>query len=197
MSSYFSRYWLPLALVKQMLFLFSFSSVRRRIFMRKERYSFSCAKLRFALYIIWVLRHPLLDISNICAIMQSLSLRFCTFSKLLTLFKFVLYLLSITKEKRAHKKGVSAAHIFPQKEYANNVLVDCSSSTKNYVRLISQKRIFAVQTEMSKAIGLSRDKMKRRAFHLRSLIGNIKNKKAKQQVIEEYVSLISQMSRNN
>jgi len=50
---------------------------------------------------------------------------------------------------------------------------------------------------MTKAIDLSRDKMKRRAFHLRSLIGNIKNKKAKQQVIEEYVSLISQISRNN
>jgi hypothetical protein len=48
---------------------------------------------------------------------------------------------------------------------------------------------------MAKAIGLSRDKMKRRAFHLRSLIGNIKNKKAKQQVIEEYVSLFSKKGR--
>jgi len=48
-----------------------------------------------------------------------------------------------------------------------------------------------------KAIYLTRDKMKRRAFHLRSLIGKIKNKKARQDVIEEYVSLISQMSQNN
>jgi len=39
--------------------------------------------------------------------------------------------------------------------------------------------------------------MKRRAFHLRSLMANIKNKKAKQEVIEEYVSLISQMSQKN
>ena len=48
-----------------------------------------------------------------------------------------------------------------------------------------------------KAIDLSRDKMKRRAFHLRSLIDNVKNKQAKQEVIQEYVSLISKMSRNN
>jgi hypothetical protein len=48
-----------------------------------------------------------------------------------------------------------------------------------------------------KAINLSREKMKRRAFRLRALIGNIKSKKAKQEVIEEYVSLITQMSRNN
>jgi len=48
-----------------------------------------------------------------------------------------------------------------------------------------------------KAIDLSREKMKRRAFRLRALIGNIKNKKAKQEVIKEYVSLITQMSRNN
>ncbi|MGW8288828.1 MAG: hypothetical protein ACWGNP_01020 [Candidatus Bathyarchaeia archaeon] len=44
---------------------------------------------------------------------------------------------------------------------------------------------------------MSRDKMKRRAFHLRSLIDNVKNKQAKQEVIQEYVSLISKMSRNN
>jgi hypothetical protein len=49
----------------------------------------------------------------------------------------------------------------------------------------------------NRAIGLSRDKMKRRAFHLRSLIDNVKNKKARQEVIKEYVSLISQMSYNN
>jgi len=49
----------------------------------------------------------------------------------------------------------------------------------------------------NKAVDLSRDKMKRRAFRLRFLIDNIKNKKARQEVIEEYVSLISQMSRNN
>ena len=48
-----------------------------------------------------------------------------------------------------------------------------------------------------KAINLSRDKMKRRAFRLRVLIDNIKNKKARQEVIDEYVSLIAQMSRNN
>lgn len=39
--------------------------------------------------------------------------------------------------------------------------------------------------------------MKRRAFHLRSLITNIKNKKAKKAVIDEYVGLISRMSQNN
>jgi hypothetical protein len=50
---------------------------------------------------------------------------------------------------------------------------------------------------LSKAIDVSRDKMKRRAFHLRSLIDNVKNKKARQEVIKEYVSLISQMSYNN
>jgi hypothetical protein len=44
---------------------------------------------------------------------------------------------------------------------------------------------------------LSRDKMKRRAFRLRSLISSITNKKAKKQVIDEYVSLIAQMNRNN
>ncbi|MFC1486240.1 hypothetical protein ACFLRN_00935 [Thermoproteota archaeon] len=44
---------------------------------------------------------------------------------------------------------------------------------------------------------MTRDKMKRRAFHLRYLIDNIKNKKAKQDVIEEYISLISQMSSYN
>jgi hypothetical protein len=49
----------------------------------------------------------------------------------------------------------------------------------------------------NKAVDLSRDKMKRRAFRLRFLIGSIKNKKAKQEVIEEYVSLIAQISRNN
>jgi len=48
-----------------------------------------------------------------------------------------------------------------------------------------------------KAVGLSREKMKRRAFRLRFLIDNIKNKKARQEVIEEYVSLIAQMSLNN
>jgi len=55
----------------------------------------------------------------------------------------------------------------------------------------------AVWTKGNKAIDLSRDKMKRRAFHLRSLIDNVKNKQAKQEVIQEYVSLISQMSRHN
>jgi len=50
---------------------------------------------------------------------------------------------------------------------------------------------------VNKAVDLSREKMKRRAFRLRFLIGNIKNKKARQEVIEEYVSLITQMSLNN
>lgn len=36
--------------------------------------------------------------------------------------------------------------------------------------------------------------MKRRAFHLRSLIDHVKNKKVKKEVITEYVNLISQMS---
>jgi hypothetical protein len=44
---------------------------------------------------------------------------------------------------------------------------------------------------------MSTDKMKRRAFRLRALIGNIKNKKTRQKVIAEYVSLISQMSQHN
>jgi hypothetical protein len=39
--------------------------------------------------------------------------------------------------------------------------------------------------------------MKRRAFRLRALIGNVKNKKARQQAIAEYVNLISQMSQHN
>jgi hypothetical protein len=50
---------------------------------------------------------------------------------------------------------------------------------------------------VNKTADLSREKMKRRAFRLRFLIDNIKNKKARQEVIKEYVSLISQMSRNN
>ena len=49
----------------------------------------------------------------------------------------------------------------------------------------------------NKAIDVTRDKMKRRAFHLRSLIDSVKNKEAKKEVIQEYVSLISKMSRNN
>jgi hypothetical protein len=49
----------------------------------------------------------------------------------------------------------------------------------------------------NKAVDLSREKMKRRAFRLRFLIDNIKNKEARQEVIEEYVSLITQMSMNN
>jgi hypothetical protein len=48
-----------------------------------------------------------------------------------------------------------------------------------------------------KAVALSRDKMKRRALRLRFLIDNIKNKEAKKEVIDEYVSLIAQISRNN
>ena len=48
-----------------------------------------------------------------------------------------------------------------------------------------------------KAIDLSIEKMKRRAYRLRVRIGNIKNQKAKQEVIKEYVSLIIQMSQNN
>ena len=59
-----------------------------------------------------------------------------------------------------------------------------------------QKRHFRCLNNV-KAIDLSKDKMKRRAFHLRSLIDNIKSKKARQEVIKEYVNLISQMSRNN
>ncbi|MFZ7137740.1 MAG: hypothetical protein ACOWW1_04920 [archaeon] len=44
---------------------------------------------------------------------------------------------------------------------------------------------------------MSKDKMKRRAFHLRSTLTNIKNKKVRQQIIQEYVSLISQMNMKN
>ncbi|MEJ2243017.1 MAG: hypothetical protein P8X87_00560 [Candidatus Bathyarchaeota archaeon] len=44
---------------------------------------------------------------------------------------------------------------------------------------------------------MTKDKIKRRAFHLRSRLTNIKNKKARQRVIQEYVSLISQMSLKN
>ncbi|MFA5363705.1 MAG: hypothetical protein WC325_00805 [Candidatus Bathyarchaeia archaeon] len=43
---------------------------------------------------------------------------------------------------------------------------------------------------------MTEDNMKRRAFHLRFLIDHVKNKKAKQEVIQEYVNLISQMSHN-
>ena len=55
----------------------------------------------------------------------------------------------------------------------------------------------AVKSLYKKLIKLSIDKMKRRAFRLRGLIDNINNKKARQEVIQEYVSLISQISRNN
>lgn len=48
--------------------------------------------------------------------------------------------------------------------------------------------------QINRVITLSRDKMKRRAFHLRSLIDHVKNKKVKKEVITEYVNLISQMS---
>ncbi len=69
--------------------------------------------------------------------------------------------------------------------------------TEKLRKAYKSKTRFGCLESNSKAISLSRDKMKRRAFHLRSLIGDIKNKKARKQVIEEYVSLISQMSRNN
>jgi hypothetical protein len=39
--------------------------------------------------------------------------------------------------------------------------------------------------------------MKRRAFHLRFLIDKVKSKKARQKVIQEYVTLIAQISQNN
>ena len=64
------------------------------------------------------------------------------------------------------------------------------------IYMLKQHFRFLSRTE-SKAIELSRDKMKRRAFRLRVLIDNIKNKKARQEVINEYVNLISQMSQNN
>ena len=99
MSSYFSRYLSPLAVVMYVFFLFSFWIFRRHILVRKERYSFSCAKLRFALYMIWVFRHPSLAMVNISAIMYSRSLRFCLVSKIVTLSKFFLYLSSIIKIK--------------------------------------------------------------------------------------------------
>jgi len=69
--------------------------------------------------------------------------------------------------------------------------------SKNYIIFISQNRTPLFEQNENKAVDLSREKMKRRAFRLRFLIDNIKNKKAKQEVIKEYVSLISQMSRNN
>ncbi|PVX27258.1 MAG: hypothetical protein CW716_03240 [Candidatus Bathyarchaeum sp.] len=68
--------------------------------------------------------------------------------------------------------------------------------SKKYIILISSKRQSADWTE-KKAIDVTRDKMKRRAFHLRALIDSVKNKEAKREVIQEYVSLISKMSRNN
>jgi hypothetical protein len=69
--------------------------------------------------------------------------------------------------------------------------------SKNYIIFISENRTPLFEQKGSRAVALSRDKMKRRAFRLRSLIDNVKNKKARQEVIAEYVSLISQMSRNN
>jgi hypothetical protein len=48
-----------------------------------------------------------------------------------------------------------------------------------------------------KALDLTRESMKRRAFRLRYQIDHIKNKKARQKVIAEYVSLIKQISPNN
>ena len=99
MSSYFFRYSSPLAVVLYVFFLFSFWTLRRHILVRKERYSFSCAKLRFALYMIWVFRDPSLAMVNISAIMYSRSLRLCLVSKLVTLSKFFLYLSSIVKVK--------------------------------------------------------------------------------------------------
>ena len=47
----------------------------RLIFSSSFRYSPSCAKLRFALYMIWVLSAPVLEISTTSAIMLSLSRR--------------------------------------------------------------------------------------------------------------------------
>jgi len=68
--------------------------------MRNERYSFSWAKLRFALYMICVFRHPSRAIFNISASMNSRSLRLLALSKLLSLSNSVLYLLSIVKGNR-------------------------------------------------------------------------------------------------
>jgi len=57
-----------------------------------------------------------------------------------------------------------------------------------------KQRTAVLEDLIIKVIGLSRDKMKRRAFHLRSLIDHVKNKKVKKEVIKEYVSIISQIS---
>ncbi|UCC58362.1 MAG: hypothetical protein JSW14_00045 [Candidatus Bathyarchaeum sp.] len=41
---------------------------------------------------------------------------------------------------------------------------------------------------------MKKESMKRRAFHLRYLIDHLKNKRARKEVIAEYVSLIQQMT---
>lgn len=63
--------------------------------------------------------------------------------------------------------------------------------------LIRQKCTPLYEKSLNRAIDLTRESMKRRAVRLRYLIDHIKNKKAKKEVIAEYVSLIQQMSLNN
>lgn len=55
----------------------------------------------------------------------------------------------------------------------------------------------AVWKSLNGAIDLTKDNIKRRAFHLRCLIDHIKNKKNRKKIIAEYVILIQQMSPNN
>jgi len=53
------------------------------------------------------------------------------------------------------------------------------------------------EKSLNRAIGLTREGMKRRAVRLRYLIDHIKNKKARKEVIAEYVSLIQQINLHN
>ena len=64
-----------------MVFRFSVAISRSSILVKKSRYSFSWAKLRFARYMIWVFRSPSWAMVRISAIMSSLSRRLFEFSK--------------------------------------------------------------------------------------------------------------------
>ena len=72
-----SRYLIPFDVVLYVVLPSAELTLRSLISWRKERYSFSWAKLKFALYIIWVLRVPSRAILRIWAIILRRSLLLC------------------------------------------------------------------------------------------------------------------------
>jgi hypothetical protein len=65
----------PFSVAVYISFLLMSSLSIRWVFFMYSRYWLSCTKLRFALYMIWVLRVPCFAIARISASMLSLSLR--------------------------------------------------------------------------------------------------------------------------